>query len=124
MDGEEVAAQLNEKNLPGIHFTNQPFVPVSGLYAGQKCSGVGIKVTDRAAVRSMRMGMEIAAVLLKKYPTYFDAAKMIDLLGNDETVHQRQEGIPPEQIVAGWGKTEVHLTSRAANTTCTEPSGL
>ena len=104
MDGEEVAAQLNEKNLPGIHFTNQPFVPVSGLYAGQKCSGVGIKVTDRAAVRSMRMGMEIAAVLLKKYPTHFDVAKMIDLLGNDETVHQLQEGIPPEQIVAGWGK--------------------
>ena len=104
MDGEEVAAQLNEKNLPGIHFTNQPFVPVSGLYAGQKCNGVGIKVTDRAAVRSMRMGMEIAAVLLKKYPTHFDAGKMIDLLGNDETVHQLQEEIAPEQIVAGWGK--------------------
>ena len=71
-----VAAQLNEKNLPGLHFTNQPFIPVSGLYAGQRCSGVGIKVTDRGAVRSMRMGLEIAAVLLKKYPTNFDAAKM------------------------------------------------
>jgi len=104
MDGEAVAEQLNEKNLPGLHFTNQPFVPVSGLYAGQKCNGVGIKVTDRGAVRSMRMGLEIAAVLLKKYPTHFDVAKMIDLLGNDETVHQLQEGVAPEQIVAGWGK--------------------
>jgi uncharacterized protein YbbC (DUF1343 family) len=104
INGEEVAAELNDKDLPGLRFTNQPFVPVSGLYAGQKCSGVGIKVNDRAAVRSMRMGLEIAAVLLKKYPTHFDVTKIVDLMGNDETVRQLQVGIPPEQIVASWGK--------------------
>jgi uncharacterized protein YbbC (DUF1343 family) len=104
INGEEVAAELNEKDLAGLKFANHPFVPVSGLYAGQRCSGVGIKVTDRAAVRSMRMGLEIAAVLLKKYPTHFDAAKIVDLLGNDETVRQLQAGTPPEQIVASWGK--------------------
>jgi uncharacterized protein YbbC (DUF1343 family) len=104
INGEEIAAQLNEKNLPGLRFANQPFIPVSGLYAGQRCGGVGIKVTDRAQVRSMRMGLEIAAVLLKKYPTNFEVAKIVELLGNDETVHQLQEGIAPEQIVASWAK--------------------
>ena len=104
INGEEVAAELNETDLAGLRFTNQPFVPVSGLYAGQKCGGVGIKVTDRAALRSMRMGLEIAAVLMKKYPTHFDVTKIVDLLGNDETVRQLQAGTPPEQIVASWGK--------------------
>jgi uncharacterized protein YbbC (DUF1343 family) len=104
IEGEEVAAELNERNLAGLHFVNQPFVPVSGLYAGQKCGGVGIKVTDRAAVRSMRMGLEIAATMIKKYPTHFDATKMVELLGNDETVRQLQAGVAPEQIVASWGK--------------------
>jgi uncharacterized protein YbbC (DUF1343 family) len=104
LDGEEIAAELNAKDLAGLHFANQPFVPVSGLYAGQRCGGVGIKITDRASVRSMRMGLEIAAVLLKKYPTHFDAAKMVDLLGNDESVRLLQAGTPPEQIVASWAK--------------------
>ena len=104
INGEEVATELNAKNLPGLRFANQPFVPVSGLYAGQRCGGVGIKVTDRSAVRSMRMGLEIATLLEKKYSTHFDIAKLVDLLGNDETVRQLQEGTAPEQIVASWAK--------------------
>jgi len=102
--GEEVAAELNAKNLPGLHFANQPFIPVSGLYAGQHCGGVGIKVTDRAAVRSMRMGLEIATVLQKKYPSNFETAKTVLLLGNEETVRQLQAGTPPAEIVSGWAK--------------------
>ena len=104
MNGAEVAAELNGKNLPGLHFASQPFIPVSGLYAGQHCGGVGIQVTGRAAVRSMRMGLEIAAILQKKYPSNFEAAKTVLLLGNEETVSQLQAGTPPAQIISGWAK--------------------
>src|SRR5208283_117256 len=67
INGEEVAAELNAKGLSGLRFADHPFIPVSGLYAGQRCGGVGIKVTDRGTARSMRMGLEIASVLLRKY---------------------------------------------------------
>jgi uncharacterized protein YbbC (DUF1343 family) len=102
LNGEEVAAVLNARNLPGVRFKNQPYVPVSGLYAGQHCGGVAIRVTDRAAVRSMRVGLEIASVLEKNYPEKFDLAKTIVLLGNDATVQQLKEGVAPEQIIASW----------------------
>jgi len=102
INGEEVAAALNARNLPGVHFANQPYIPVSGLYAGQHCGGVGIRVTDRAAVRSMRIGLEIAELLQKKYPEQFDVTKTILLLGNDATVQQLKAGTPPEQIIASW----------------------
>jgi len=104
INGEEVADALNARNLPGAHFANKPFIPVSGLYAGQRCGGVAIRVTDRAAVRSMRIGLEIAALLQKKYPDHFDVTKTIELLGNDATVQQLKAGTPPEQIIAGWSK--------------------
>ncbi len=104
IDGEQVAEALNARNLPGVHFANQPYIPVSGLYAGQRCGGVGIRVTDRAAVRSLRIGLEIAAVLQEKYPDHFDAAKTILLLGNDATVQQLKAGTPPEQIIASWAQ--------------------
>ena len=66
-----MAAALNAAHLPGLKFVAQPFIPVSGLYPGRRCGGVGIRIGDRAAVRSMRMGIEIAALLEKMYPKEF-----------------------------------------------------
>jgi uncharacterized protein YbbC (DUF1343 family) len=105
INGEDVAEALNARNLPGVHFANQPFIPVSGLYSGQRCGGVGIRVTDRAAARSMRVGLEIAALLQRKYPEHFDVTKTLLLLGNDSTVEQLKPGTPPEQIIASWEQT-------------------
>ena len=104
MDGEEVAAALNARHLPGLRFTDHPFIPVSGMYMGERCGGVAIRVTDRAAVRSMTMGMEIAVLLAKKYPGKFETAKMLHLTGNAETIHLLQQGAPAEEIVASWTK--------------------
>jgi len=102
IDGEEVAAAMNALNLPGVRFANEPFIPVSGLYAGQRCGGVGIRVTDRAAVRSMRVGLEIATLLQKKYPEHFDVTKTLLLIGNEKTVEELKAEVAPEKIIAGW----------------------
>jgi uncharacterized protein YbbC (DUF1343 family) len=102
LNGEEVAAALNERHLPGVRFSAQPFIPVAGLYSGQRCGGVAIRVTDRFTVRSMRVGLEIAALLQKLYPKQFDAEKLLLLLGNAETVQQLAAGVSPEKIIASW----------------------
>jgi len=102
IDGEKVAAALNTIHLPGLRFVEQPFIPVSGLYAGRRCGGVAIRIGDRAAVRAMRMGLEIAILLQKMYPEDFDASKSIALLGNAETVQKLKDGVPAADIVISW----------------------
>ncbi len=102
MDGDEVAATLNARNLAGLHFAGKPFIPIAGLYAGQRCGGVSMRVADRAKVRAMRVGLEIAEILQKLYPKQFDVAKLVDLAGNADTVQQLQAGEAPEKIVASW----------------------
>jgi uncharacterized protein YbbC (DUF1343 family) len=102
MNGEEVASALNAKHLPGVRFVSQPMIPVSGLYAGVRCGGVGVHIMEKSSVRSMRMGLEIASLLKKMYPDKIDVGKSLTLLGNDETVRQLGEGIAPEKIVASW----------------------
>jgi uncharacterized protein YbbC (DUF1343 family) len=104
INGEEIAAELNASDLAGVHFVNQPFVPVSGLYTGRRCGGVGIRVTDRNSLRSMRIGLEIATLLQKKYPKDFDVTKLILLLGNVDTVSALHAGTAPEKIVDSWSK--------------------
>jgi len=74
------------------------------LYAGKRCGGVAIRVADRAAVRSLRVGIEIAALLHKRYPKEFDLAKIITLVGSDETIRQLDAGTAPGQIVASWSR--------------------
>jgi uncharacterized protein YbbC (DUF1343 family) len=102
LDGDGVATALNERRLPGVRFVEQPFIPIGGPYSGQRCGGVGMRITDRVAVRAMRVGLEIAVTLQKLYPKQFDPAKLLLLVGNAETVEQLQAGASPEKIVAGW----------------------
>lgn len=102
LNGDEVASALNNRHLPGLHFVAQPFIPVSGLYSGQRCGGVAVRITDRFAARPMRMVLEIAAVLRKLYSQQFDPAKLLLLTGNAGTIQQLQSGVAAEKIVASW----------------------
>lgn len=102
INGNQVADALNQRHLPGLRFADWPFIPVVGLYSGQRCGGVTIRITDRQAVRSMRMGVEIATILKKLYPDHFDPVKILVLTGNAETIRQLQDGTSPDQIVASW----------------------
>jgi uncharacterized protein YbbC (DUF1343 family) len=102
MDGEKVAAELNAIHLPGLKFVSQPFIPVSDLYAGKRCGGVGVRIGDRAVVRSMGMGIAIAALLQRNYPQNFDVSKTITLLGNAETVQGLKDGASPTEILSSW----------------------
>jgi len=105
MNGEDVASALNARNLPGLRFVSQSFIPIGGPYSGQRCNGVSIRVTDRFAARSLRLGLEIAEILQKLYPKDFDTAKLVGLVGNADTVQQVQNGVPPEKIIASWSES-------------------
>ena len=102
LDGEKVAAALNGAGLPGLKFVAQSFIPVSGLYMGRRCGGVSIRIGDRGAVRAMRLGIEIAALLERMYPKDFDVEKTITLLGNAETVQKLKDGASAAEIVGSW----------------------
>jgi uncharacterized protein YbbC (DUF1343 family) len=102
MHGDNVAARLNERHIPGVRFVAADFIPVAGLYAAERCGGVAIRVLDKRAVRSMTMGMEIASILHQLYPDSFDVQKMLFLVANDETIRQLEEGVPATEIVKGW----------------------
>ena len=102
LNGDDVASALNGRHLPGLHFTAQPFIPIVGLYSGERCGGVAVRITERGAVRSMRMGLEIAMILHRLYPQQFDPEKLLLLIGNSDTIQQLQAGVAPETIVANW----------------------
>jgi uncharacterized protein YbbC (DUF1343 family) len=100
--GEELAAYLNQRAIPGVRFEPEKFTPDSGLYKSELCDGLTMVLTDRSALQALRMGIEIASALEKLYPAKFEAAKMIDLVGNTATIQQLTAGSDPAAIVASW----------------------
>jgi uncharacterized protein YbbC (DUF1343 family) len=99
---EAFAGVLNRRKIPGVSFAPAQFTPSDGLYAGEPCEGVTIKIVDRTALGSMRVGLEIADVLHRMYQDKFDVEKTVTLLGSKSTVDQLANGDRPKQIIAGW----------------------
>jgi uncharacterized protein YbbC (DUF1343 family) len=99
---ETLVAELDGREIPGVSFTPTQFTPNDGLYKGQACGGVSLRVTDQASFRSMLMGLHIIQTLGHLYPQNFEVAKTIELLGSLSTVEQLERGERPRAIIAGW----------------------
>jgi uncharacterized protein YbbC (DUF1343 family) len=102
--GEDLAAYLNRRAIPGVRFEHEKFTPDTGLYKGELCDGLRVVLTDRNVLQPLRMGIEIAAALRKLSTGKFELGKMIDLVGNAITIKQLEEGEDPAAIVASWNK--------------------
>jgi uncharacterized protein YbbC (DUF1343 family) len=95
-------AALDRRRIPGVSFAPTRFTPNQDPYDGQVCQGAILHITDRDALGSMRMGIEIADVLHRMYPKHFELASITTLLGSQITVDRLSSGESPSRVVAGW----------------------
>jgi len=102
INGPQLAAELNHRFVPGVRFVPTLFTPDSGLYQGELCHGISLVITDRASLEPMLMGLEIASALHKLYPDHFSYDKMIELVGNADTIAELKSGESPMRIVWDW----------------------
>ena len=102
MDGKAVAADLNTALLDGIEFSAKDYTPSKSVYAGQRCHGVLMKITDRDTLRPLAVFRKIDAVLRKRYPQQFryrwDETKR--MVGTEEFHRLVEAGGDPELIEA------------------------
>jgi uncharacterized protein YbbC (DUF1343 family)/CubicO group peptidase (beta-lactamase class C family) len=106
VDGVRLADALNARALPGIRFYPVRFTPTSSKYAKQECQGVFMIVTDRVALRPVRVGLEIAAALARMYPAEYQLDAAARLLGSRDALGRVKAGDDPAAIAASWGAAE------------------
>ena len=102
IDGVQLAASLNARQLPGIRFYPVSFTPVSSKYKDEPCQGVYMVVTDREALRPVRVGVEIAAALGKLHGSKFDPATTAKLYGSAAQLSQVLSGADPSRVASAW----------------------
>ena len=106
IDGVALADALNGRAVPGIRFYPVRFTPSASKFANEECGGVFMIVTDRAAIRPVRVGVEIAAMLHKLYGAKYELEAAERLFGSKDGLARLRAGADPADIVASWAAGE------------------
>ena len=106
IDGVALSDALNARAIPGIRFYPVKFTPSANKYANEECGGVFMIVTDRAALRPVRVGVEIAAALNRLYGAKYELEAAERLFGSKEGISMIRSGADPNDIVASWAAGE------------------
>jgi uncharacterized protein YbbC (DUF1343 family)/CubicO group peptidase (beta-lactamase class C family) len=106
IDGVQLADALNARAIAGVRFYPIRFTPISSKYANEDCQGVFIMVTDRSALRPVRLGLEVASALNKLYGAKFELESAQRLFGSKDTLMRVRAGEDPAAIAATWGAGE------------------
>ncbi|MCR4375203.1 MAG: DUF1343 domain-containing protein, partial [Acidobacteria bacterium] len=106
IDGVRLAEALNARALPGVRFYPEQFTPTASKFAKEACQGVFIVVTDRNAVRPVRVGVEIASALLKLFPGKFEIDSATRLFGSAAGLTRLKAGDDPAAIAGSWSGAE------------------
>jgi len=102
MDGSALADYLAGRAIRGVRFVATTFTPRAARYAGRTCRGVRIEVTDRDALDSPALGIEIASALHRLYPREFQLDKTLGMIGARRVVAAIGQGVDPRSIRPGW----------------------
>ena len=117
IDGDALAAAMNGRRLPGVHFRPVFFEPTFQKHARQPCGGCQLHVLDREAFEPVRVAVELLDEFRRQNPSsyawrqppyeYEHDKWPIDILyGSDRlrTALDRGENVDP--LIAAWAEDE------------------
>jgi uncharacterized protein YbbC (DUF1343 family) len=102
IDGDALARALQRRKIAGVTFARTSFMPNASRYAGVRCHGVRIALTDKSALDASRLGIELASALYRLHPGGFAVRDMHRLLASRDVLAAIEAGESPSAIAARW----------------------
>jgi uncharacterized protein YbbC (DUF1343 family) len=102
IDCRKLAPALNDLKLHGVRFVPIEFTPTASKFKDRACQGCYVIVTDRNALRPVRMGVAIVWKLRQMYGEKFEVDKVLRLLDNDKAMAPIKSASDPKDIPAVW----------------------
>ncbi len=104
IDGYVLARELNALWLAGVRFREAWFAPTFSKWAGQRCGGCQMHVTDRATFRSVTVVLAVLETIKRLYGAKLELhADYFDKVMGTSTVREAFErGVPFAKIAATW----------------------
>ena len=104
IDPEPFAAALNQSKVPGVRFVPIYFTPSERQYAGIRCGGVNLMITDWSRFDPLRLGISIAVCLRTSYPKEWKPEGLLRLLANRAAYDDILSCKPTDAILSRWDR--------------------
>jgi SSS family transporter len=105
IDSSQLVAYLTARKIPGIRFASASFSVLEDAnhfpFHGKTLPGVSFTVTDRGALDSPELGIELISALHHLCPD-FAMAKAEHLIANVDTMRALENQEDPRKIAEGW----------------------
>jgi uncharacterized protein YbbC (DUF1343 family)/CubicO group peptidase (beta-lactamase class C family) len=102
IDPQPFAAALAAAGVPGTRFVPIHFTPAQRQFAGARCGGVHIIVTDWSRFDPLRLGIAMAVQLHALYPSEWKPEGLLRLLADRATYQDILAGKSVDAIMARW----------------------
>ncbi|OGR59835.1 MAG: hypothetical protein A2X36_14000 [Elusimicrobia bacterium GWA2_69_24] len=101
MDAKAVVQRLRKAGLKGVSFAEETFTPAKSVFAGRRCPGVRMRVTDRKVLRSLEVFAHLAAALRDQHPKEFalDLERMPRFTGSRRFNELFSQGAAPKELI-------------------------
>ncbi len=96
--GRELAAYLNQRQIPGIRVYPTSFTPTESVFKGVRVEGVRFVITNRELLDGTRLGLELAVGIQKLYPGKVDFSLGKRLIGSDDVIRRITAAEDPRTI--------------------------
>ncbi|MGC2237717.1 MAG: exo-beta-N-acetylmuramidase NamZ domain-containing protein [Pyrinomonadaceae bacterium] len=114
IDGQKLAAFLNEKNFGGVRFVPVRFTPKASVFKDEMCGGINIVITSREQFKPVKTGVEIALALHRLFPNDWKMDKYNGLLVNSEIFEMVRRDETYANIENAWQNKLNEFKSRRA----------
>jgi uncharacterized protein YbbC (DUF1343 family) len=111
IEPETLASELRSLDIPGVAYRPVYFTPAFSKHQGERCGGIQIYITDRAAFDGVRLGPHLLVTIKKVYPDDFawlpphKVKYFVDLLaGGTQLRTTIAEGASIEQMLDSWAQ--------------------
>lgn len=115
IDGLRLCEYLNMRNIDGVYFRFQSFLPTFQKFKDTYCEGAFIHVLNRETFKPFNTALHILSAMLKTYPDDFkwknppyeyEYHKLpIDILMGDSSIRiMLEQDVPVEEIEESWQK--------------------
>jgi len=117
VDGDELLRRANAYRLPGVRFERADWTPRGSgwmQFAGRRCHGVRLYVTDRNAYKPVLTALTFLVELRKMYPGELGMGPMLQMLGSEWAPAAVRRGDDPRAIFARWERENAEWERRVA----------
>ncbi len=102
IDGSTLAKSLNQRGLAGVRFYPARRTPSSSRFAATPIDGVQISVIDRESLEPTRLGLHIAAELVRLHSGRIELSRAARWIGHTPTLRALARGDGAPAIWALW----------------------